>query len=498
MNIGINKLILISITLLITLYNNSLFTAISNKLEGGVEIYIFLIALITFVFYIFFSLVPKFAFKSFLIIIFILSAIFSYFNNLGVIFDDAMFVNIIDNIKENNTKETKELISLSLFIHIFVFGIIPSILLFFIKIKSEKFTTTVKNKTIYAIIILAILLVSFWINSKNISFFVRENRDIRMFINPAYPFYSLIKHTYNSNKAKEDFKNIGLDAVSLSAKKIVGIFIVGETGRADRFSINQYKRETNPLLKQKKIINFTNSFSCGTSTAYSLPCMFSLLSRENYSVEKAKNQSNILDILKKAGVDVLWVENNSGCKGICKNIETININKDYDESMLENINSYIDSKKSSVLIVLHSIGSHGPKYANRYPKDFDKFKPSCKKQPQKCSRYKVDNAYDNSILYTDYFINKTIETIKSDFVLYASDHGESLGENGIYLHGMPYFMAPIEQKHIPMLLWKKTNKNNININKKTSHDNLSHSIFGLFKIKTKLYNKEMDIFKNYE
>ncbi|RUA05158.1 MAG: phosphoethanolamine transferase, partial [Gammaproteobacteria bacterium] len=157
----------------------------------------------------------------------------------------------------------------------------------------------------------------------------------------------------------------------------------------------------------------------------------------------------------------------------------------------------IDKYDSSVLIVLHSLGSHGPRYYHRYPKSFGKFTPVCENTPEKCSNKEVDNAYDNSILYADYLIDSTIQLMqdnyKDSFVFYASDHGESLGEKGVYLHGLPYIIAPKEQTHVPMLAWF-SNEKSATIDEPLSHDNISHSLLGLFRVKTNVYNNKLDLF----
>ena len=203
------------------------------------------------------------------------------------------------------------------------------------------------------------------------------------------------------------------------------------------------KKRTNPLLKQEDIINFPNMSSCGTATAISVPCMFSITNKENYDSTKIRNSDNILDILKRAGVNILWRDNNSDSKGVALRVEyqdfqipennPICDDECRDIGMLSNLQEYIDSKKSGdIFIVLHQMGNHGPAYYKRYPKEFEKFTPVCKtNQLEECTQEEIDNAYDNAILYTDYFLSKVIELLKqnNDFetaMIYISDHGESL------------------------------------------------------------------------
>jgi lipid A ethanolaminephosphotransferase len=334
--------------------------------------------------------------------------------------------------------------------------------------------------------------------------------------------YSIRKYVKeNYLKANLVLQKIGEDAVIAkddTKKRKLVILVVGETARADRFSLNGYEKETNPLLKNEDIFNFENTYSCGTATAVSVPCMFSIYGRDNYSNEKGRYTENVLDILKKSGVNVLWLDNNSDSKGVALRVEY----QDYkdpknnpicdgecrDEGMLSNLQTYIDSKKENdIVIVLHQMGNHGPAYYKRYPKSFEKFTPMCKdNQVENCSMEEISNAYDNAILYTDYFLSKTIDFLKqhNDFdtsMIYMSDHGESLGENNLYLHGYPYAIAPDTQKHVPFIMWfGKDMKTTIDAdklksmnNQNLSHDNLFHTVLGLFNVKTNVYNKNLDI-----
>jgi lipid A ethanolaminephosphotransferase len=252
--------------------------------------------------------------------------------------------------------------------------------------------------------------------------------------------------------------------------------------------------------------------------------MFSFLDRANYSPDKANKQSNVLDILSHAGVKTIWIDNNSSCKGVCSRIEQKNIRQNpdntsiyysdgeyYDEKLLDDMQPYIENTQVDTLIVLHTLGSHGPAYHRRFPEKFAKFTPYCTSStPQTCSDLEVSNAYDNTILYTDYILSQLIQYLKQhdqqyeSFLVYASDHGESLGENGVYLHGLPYFIAPEAQTHVPLIAWFSdsfTASHVIDLNylqsqadQPYSHDNLSHSLLSLFNVKTALYQSELDLF----
>lgn len=297
--------------------------------------------------------------------------------------------------------------------------------------------------------------------------------------------------------------------------------MVGEAARADHFGINGYERDTTPLIAQQDIINFSNVTSCGTETTVSVPCMFSGLGRSHYSDSKAKSQEGLLDVINHAGISVLWRDNNSSCKGTCNRVayeemqhlqvpELCNGSECFDEILLHQLNEKVALTAGSKVIVLHQKGSHGPDYFERYPHDKEFFSPVCKtNQLQHCTKPEVVNAFDNAIRYTDYFLNKTIEWLKTKndqyntSLIYLSDHGESLGENSLYLHGMPFSIAPKEQKHVPFFMWLSANyvvANDIDNSclrgmsaNSYSHDNLFHTALGMLNLQTGVYKAELDM-----
>ena len=540
MNIKISsvKLILL-VSLFVTLVNNRVFFSKATERLGelSLEGFGFILAVYCVVFlvlvFIQYVLGQKYLLKPVMGILLIASAGLSYFmQEIGVVFNVDMVRNIVETIKDNNQQEATDLLSLPLIKHVFLFGIMPTILISFVQIHYKTFSKELITRFLYLLGIIAIVVILLLINFKFVSYFARENRDLRIYITPLYAIDSIKGYVRSEQrKNKTPLKIIGNDATQnkTSKQRTVGIMVVGETARADHFSLNGYQRETNPELKKESIINYQKASSCGTSTAYSVPCMFSFLSRGNYSPEKAEGQSNVLDVLEKANVEVIWLDNNSSCKGVCKRTGEINLRKnpdkaskfysdgeEFDEALIGKMDEQLKALKGSqkdVLFVLHTLGSHGPKYYKRYPDAFSKFEPACKQAtPQECSDKEIINAYDNTILYTDHVLSQLINYLKSQqnsaetFLIYASDHGESLGENGVYLHGLPYFIAPKAQTHIPMLMWLSESyqsNRSLEMNQlkqrestnKISHDNLSHSLLGAFEVQTELYRKNDDLFK---
>lgn len=459
------------------------------------------------------------------------SAILSYFaQELGVIFDIDMIRNIVETVKDNNQHEALELLSPPLIKHVLLYGVLPVLFVMSCKINNKPFFKEALRRGLVFLGLVAFVGLLIAVNFKYITYFSRENRDLRVYITPLYAIDSIKGFVRRElDKNKEPLKIIAEDALQekQGINRRIGIMVVGETARWDHFSLNGYFRSTNPKLENINIINYDKTESCGTSTAYSVPCMFSFLDKDNYSPEKASSQTNVLDTLQKTGVKVYWIDNNSSCKGVCERTGEINIRNNpdeaspfyidgelYDEELLTQIETLLsdDESTADILIVLHTMGSHGPKYYRRYPPEFSKFEPACKKStPQECTDKEITNAYDNTILYTDHMLGLLINYLKKDqsdqetFLVYASDHGESLGENGVYLHGLPYFLAPEAQTHVPMLSWFSESyiKNEqLNIEEmrslakgKVSHDYLSHSLLSAFDIKTNVYKADLDLLK---
>jgi len=458
----------------------------------------------------------QYVLKPLAIFLIILSSILSFYNHqYGVTVDEQMIINTL----QTDLKEALDLMSVGFFIHIFFLGFIPSTIIYFVEIEYGSFKKDlILRLSFIAIAILIITIITF-VNFKQVSFITRQNNNLNQHITPLYTLTSTYRLAKLSLQAESKFTKLGEDAKLLKHnKKIIGIMVVGETARADRFSLNGYSKETNAYLKDKGVFSFKNTISCGTATAYSVPCMFFLNGEKNYTQSKAKNQSNVLDVLSFAGVKTIWVNNNSSCKNVCTRIETLNIitssggedkNTILDEKLLDTTNQILKNNKGDILIVLHTMGSHGPRYYKRFPQKFAKFKPFCNNDtPQNCSKEELSNAFDNTIVYTDYVLSRLIDILKDKkeydtFLFYASDHGESLGENGIYLHGLPKKIAPKEQTNFAMILWLSdqiVKNQNINLskiknmaNKELNHDYLPHTLLNLFKVQSSVFKKDLSL-----
>jgi len=298
------------------------------------------------------------------------------------------------------------------------------------------------------------------------------------------------------------------------------IMIVGETARADHFAYNGYGRDTNRYTAPFQPVYFRDVISCGTATAVSVPCMFSDLSRSDFSSNAAKNRQNLLDIAQDSGVDVTWIDNNSSCKGMClrQRYERIDTDKSnplcdgdycFDEILVERLTAKLAQLSlQDSLIVLHQIGSHGPTYYRRYPDAHRLYAPDCPRSDiQNCSSQELINTYDNTIAYSDYINSKIIELADATHfdatVVYVSDHGESLGDGGVYLHGLPYRFAPEAQTRVPMWVWTNHHAQGLRnclapFTEPTlaSHDNVFHTLLGMMGVSSSAHNPELDLTNN--
>lgn len=520
--------------LFITLFHNSLFFSKSwhiiqsdsaHDVLFSLSMPVLLFALLNIIFSV---LLLPFIRKPIVILFLLVGAAINYFMySFNIIIDGDM----VENALETNTHETLDLVTLKMGIWVLLLGIIPAILVGKIKIKPVKsYWRSGFSRAINIVISMLIILLIAAFFYKDYASLFRNNRVLEKMLVPSNTVAGVVKVVNNRIDANRPFIEIGTDAkkgdfILHQPKKTLVILVVGETARAENFSLGGYQRATNPRLNARKdIVYFENVSSCGTATAVSLPCMFSNMARTDYNASTAKHQSGVLDILAKAGVNVYWRENDGGCKGACdrvlnEDMTQLNLRqycKDkacLDAILLYQLDKYIDRLDDDSIIVLHQMGSHGPSYHQRYPDEFRAFLPDCATNAiQDCDTRSLVNTYDNTLVYTDAVLDNTIQLLEkysdkfSTAMIYVSDHGESLGENGLYLHGTPYALAPSQQTHIPFLTWMSADyqvNHQINEdclankakNEAFSHDNLFHSLLGIFDVQTSEYKGKLDMFK---
>ena len=436
---------------------------------------------------------------------------FVYLYNITL--DKIMFLNVL----RTNFSETKDLLNTK-FILIFTFlGIIPSFIIY----KSQVISLSAKQQIKTSVLALFLLGTIMLGNYQTTYDFLTYNRNLRYYLLPSSYIGSIISVIKIKAKPRPKLIKIAEDAHKekywKNNKKNLFLFVVGETARAANFSLRGYHRPTNePLIPYlKDIIYYSDTTSCGTSTAISVPCMFSPLPQKDFKAGSEVYTENVLDIMERNNYKVLWRENNTGCQNVCDRVELEDPCKTgkfcLDEIMLQDFDKRMEDFNQDTLIVLHQRGSHGPAYSEHYPQSAELYTPVCKKKDfPYCPQEALINVYDNSIYYTSMFLAQAIEKLQklsksyNTIMIYISDHGESLGENGMYLHAAPYDTAPKEQKDIPFLIWLPDSvAQDFNIDKAClkaqatkaySHDNIFHTLLGLSGIKTKYYDSKLDIF----
>jgi lipid A ethanolaminephosphotransferase len=361
--------------------------------------------------------------------------------------------------------------------------------------------------------------------SGHLASFLREHKPVRFLINPSNVIYGTVHYTLATAEGARPFEytegRVERLAGAQGTKPLLAFLVIGETARAANFQLGGYARPTNPRLRRMDdVVFFGEVHSCGTSTATSVPCMFSHLGRDAFDADAARASSNVLDALLRGGISVEWRENNSGCKHVCDRVPHIdNLTGGegectgahcFDAVMTEGLREQLLGTPRDSLVVLHQQGSHGPAYFERYPSQFEAFAPVCRAADLgRCKRATVINAYDNTIVYTDHVLAQNIALLKSlaaqfdSLLIYVSDHGESLGENGVYLHAAPYFIAPREQTHVPLIVWMSEGYRTrsqtdlacvrARAAQPASHDDLYHTVLGALGLRSGAYRRDLDL-----
>jgi len=389
-----------------------------------------------------------------------------------------------------------------------------------------------------------------YLSFQDFSTLMRNQTQMRYLINPLNTVYALAEVVLIPTQVDQQIRPLGEDAQILplptrqgtsrnSAGQAWGpkppllVIALGETARSSNFSLNGYARNTNPALQQLGVLSYREVSSCGTSTAASLPCMFSHLGRVGHEARTAEYE-NLLDVLTRAGYQVMWIDNQSGCKGLCDRITSVRISQlqlnspechkgdCMDAVLLPVLKEQLrqahtaapapQRPSAGTVVVLHLMGSHGPAYFKRSRAPHKPFQPECTSIVlSDCSRQEIVNAYDNSLVYTDHVLSELIQWLRQQAaqgptgLIYISDHGESLGENNLYLHGMPYAIAPRVQTHVPLITWWSDQFQQVrgirqeclkqDLERPLSHDNLYHSVLGLMRVQTQSYQPELDLFR---
>ncbi|ENW26665.1 phosphoethanolamine--lipid A transferase [Acinetobacter lwoffii] len=461
-------------------------------------------------------------------VLIILGGFSAYFvNSLGVVITPDQ----IQNMLQTDAREVRDLWSMRLIIWTLGFVIFPLGIVWMLQIQPTSTGHQLVHKSLSSVVSLGLILGLLFCFYVDYAAIFREHRDLKGMLSPQNSIASTLSY-YKKKAPKANLALVafGEDAHLLQQAQMqehpkLMVLVVGETARAESFALNGYARNTNPELSKLAVINFSQVSSCGTATAVSVPCMFSGMSRETYDEQLASHREGLLDIAQRAGYQVTWIDNNSGCKGACDRVQKYQIpaqlkqkwcdagGECFDEILVDSLKDYLahldKNNPKPQLIVLHQMGSHGPAYFKRSKAPYQPFQPTCNSNAiQGCSTEELKNSYDNSIVYTDHVLAQIIETLKQQTQYqtgfwYLSDHGESTGEHGLYLHGAPYSMAPTQQTHVPMLMWfsdawKQQNIQQISClkgqtNQARSQDHLFPSLLSLLDIKTQVIEAKNDM-----
>ena len=447
----------------------------------------------------------------------------------GIVLDTSMMVNVL----QTDVREARDQLSWQLLMTVVALAVVPAYWLWQQPMTSLSWPQQIGRNVALCVVSMLVALGSLQLIFQDFASLMRNHTQLRHQINPLNSVNAFLQLTVIPSKIKDGpLQPIGEDAKTTGnfshpqQKPPLLILVLGETARSQNFSLNGYARHTNPLLAKEQVTSFTQVSSCGTSTAESVPCMFSHLGRKDFA-SRSNEYENLLDVLQRAGYAVLWIDNQSGCKAQCDRVPNINTatlkvpehcsgDECRDTVMLTRIDAEMaklpaERRANGIVVVMHQMGSHGPAYFKRTSAEFKKFTPECKDTSlAQCEREEIVNAYDNTIVQTDFFLSRVIGWLKGQekshttAMLYVSDHGESLGEKNIYLHGLPYRVAPPEQTTVPMITWLSPSFEQLSRvstrclqtqrNQALSHDNLFHSVLGLMAVKTSVYQRELDFF----
>ncbi|WP_410010729.1 phosphoethanolamine transferase [Variovorax sp. PAMC26660] len=447
-----------------------------------------------------------------------------------VVMDPTMIANAL----QTDPNEARDLMSWRMAFNVLVVALPAGWALWRVRIAPQRIFSKLWRNVALLLLAVVVALVTVVSMNRQLAPLMRNNVHLRYMMNPIASLYStgsvFIKPMFkHSGKLIPITAGTALGASYASqARPPLFVVVVGETARADHFALNGYARDTTPELAKRGVLSYREVRSCGTNTLASVPCMFSPLGKQGYESRK-DDYETLVDVLQAAGLAVFWLDNQAGCKGVCERIPNASAfaNLDpatkkalcdgdecLDDVMLKGLDERIaalpaERRAKGIVLVMHQMGSHGPAYYKRSAPELKRFTPECKTNAlAECGHAELMNVYDNSIAQTDHFLGLTIDWLKAQSkqydpaLLYVSDHGESLGEYGLFLHGVPYSFAPDAQKHVPMVTWfsegmterRKLSKScmEAGLDAPLTHDNLYHTVLGVMDVTTPTYKPALD------
>ncbi len=456
-----------------------------------------------------------------------------YMREYGVYLDPTM----VRNVLHTDLHEASELLNHRLPLHLALYAGLPLFVLWHVRLTRQPMLRAIGRRLLMLAALLALVAGGLYATFQPLASLMRNHKEVRYLITPAnYLWSTAVVARGDARDRSSPREPVGEDAMpgpswATRQKPMVLLMVVGETARAANWGLSGYARQTTPQLAQlqngpQPLVNFMQVTACGTSTEVSLPCMFSAIGRRDYDESRIRRQESLLKVVARAGVHVQWRDNQSGCKGVCDGLPNDQVTEAnahglcndegrcLDEGLVADLDQRLTSARGTSVWVMHMLGNHGPSYFRRYPRSFARFQPDCRNDDLRhCSVAEVTNAYDNALLYTDHVLASAIAKLRAhadtvdSALIYVSDHGESLGDNGLFLHGVPYGMAPDVQKQVPMVMWSSAGfeqgaglpagclqaELTQRASQPASHDNLFHTVLGLLDVQTKVHDPAWDL-----
>lgn len=440
----------------------------------------------------------------------------------GVVIDTSMMRNVL----VTDMREAGEYLAPGLWLTLALLGGLPSLIVARLPLRRSPPAQAFSVRMLWTMGLFCVLMLALVSSYDSLASLMRGHKHVRYLISPANVLVSTVQ-ALAGGRGRRGARTPITRYVSQvphppGGRPHVLVLVVGETVRAQNWGLSGYRRQTTPELARRGVINFADVTACGSSTEVSLPCMFSMQGRHEYDAGAIARSESLLHVLARAGVDVLWRDNQTGCKGVCDGLAFesfrdartapyCSMDGCRDEILLDGLAARLRSARRDGIIVLHQLGNHGPAYYRRYPSELRRFQPDCRTpELARCTRQEITNAYDNAVLATDRLLARTIDLLAATStvdtaLIYVSDHGESLGEAGIYLHGLPYPIAPDVQLKVPMVMWFSPGMQasrgidlqclRRNATRSVEHDNLFHTVLGLMEVRADPYQASHDLLR---
>lgn len=418
-----------------------------------------------------------------------------FMNTYNALIDRSMMGNVFGT----HFSEASSFFSWTMIWYIIILGVLPCIWLFMRKINYGSILRFLANFAISLILLVGVLIG----NKQNVLWIDYNATVLGSKIMPWSYIINSVRY-YNYWKLMNQPEIKLPDAEIVTDSKDIFVLIIGESARSENFSLYGYSRETNPLLA-KDSVTVLNATASDTYTREAVKAILSYKPGEElYEL--------LPNYLQRNGVDVIWRTNNWGHPPLhlTKNYGKGDLKKrfpeadsGYDGILFHGLKEDIMASDSTKIFVgIHTYTSHGPEYYSNVPKEHKKFLPECRTvELSNASSSELINAYDNTILYTDYLVHSVIETLKNDFpdrrscVIFISDHGESLGEGGYYMHGLPKSIAPSCQLKIPFIVWTSDDTIKIKDMNSAGHYNIYHSVLNFLGMESPIYDETRNIFE---